>query len=43
LDTTSAGRYFVQVMARSAIDKIPPGPKAGRIHGRKGFRLEERP
>jgi hypothetical protein len=35
--TKFTGRYFVQVMAQSAIDKIPPGPKLDALTAEKVF------
>ena len=36
VDTRSTGRFF-QVMARSSIDKIPPGPKLDALTAEKVF------
>jgi hypothetical protein len=40
-DTRSTGRYF-QVMAQSAIDKIPPRPKLDALTAEKVFGWEKR-
>jgi hypothetical protein len=37
VDTKSTGRRFVQVMAQSAIDKIPPGPKLDALTAERVF------
>jgi hypothetical protein len=36
-DTKSAGRCMIQVMAQSAVDKIPPGPKLDALTAEKVF------
>ena len=36
-DTRSTGRCFVQLMAQSAVDKIPPGPKLDALTAEKVF------